>query len=457
MRAYDLGRQIPTQHRIFSRVNLEVIHSVFFNSAMEEEASETSETGRQKIEALEPDDHPQLQPPVPRRVEELRNPKSRPRKSIKSRARERLAKELHRSPSPPRWRLEVVSALESGQSFSARVKILRILDRIPELRDHVPQIVSSNSKSRTYTIRYTRCELVGFDCEARRSRFSYKKILGFKHQLYGFVKLMYQSGVRYNIYPGNIFIYKSARKDSTRHLMFLGSVPDCSDLVDATTEPDWSEYRKYVWEHIHRVFALLEIWTYEGEAIDLIAAVDGEKDLVESLIRENNAVIDDTREDVDEARTILAETVQVFNKTVANIKQLRALSDGFMAAAKGPIFIWEDAQSRKQVVEKNLKKIEVLGHRTNALIDKYRDPSKPEDGASELEIALQQLGDEESTEPNTEAVDLFVDSAEAEEEMVIWDDGEEIAQEEEVVVYEDVTAQEEAVVSDDGSKEDGSE
>ncbi|KAM0477889.1 hypothetical protein ACHAPX_005656 [Trichoderma viride] len=420
---------------------------------MEEEATDTCETGRQE------DDNLQLQLPVPRRVQELRNPKSRPRKSIKSRARERLAKE-HRSPSPPRWRLEVISALESGQSFSARVKILRILDRIPELRDHVPQIVSSNSKLRSYTIRYTRCELVSFECEARRSRFSYKKISRFKHQLYGFVKLMYQHGVRYNIYPGNIFIYESVKRESTRHLMFLGSVEDSSDLVDLTTEPDWNEYRKYVWEHIHRVFALLEIWTYQGEAIDLIAAVDREKDLVESLIRDNNLVIDDTRVDVDEARAIMAKTVEVFNKALANIKQLEVLSDGFMDATQGPILIWEDAQSRKEVVERNLKKIEVLGHRTDALIEKYRDPDKSENGASELDIAPRPgyEGDED-TESNTEAVNVFIEGGEIEQEVVIWDeelatqDGEETVQEEEVVVYEDVTAQDEAVVSDVGSEE----
>ncbi|KAM0521082.1 hypothetical protein ACHAPE_002554 [Trichoderma viride] len=427
---------------------------------MEEEATDTCETGRQEANSLEPDDNLQLQLPVPRRVQELRNPKSRPRKSIKSRARERLAKDLHRSPSPPRWRLEVISALESGQSFSARVKILRILDRIPELRDHVPQIVSSNSKLRSYTIRYTRCELVSFECEARRSRFSYKKISRFKHQLYGFVKLMYQHGVRYNIYPGNIFIYESVKRESTRHLMFLGSVEDSSDLVDVTTELDWSEYRKYVWEHIHRVFALLEIWTYQGEAIDLIAVVDREKDLVESLIRDNNLVIDDTRVDVDEARTIMAETVEVFNKALANIKQLEVLSDGFMGATRGPILIWEDAQSRKEVVERNLKKVEVLGHRTDALIEKYRDPDKSEDGASQLDIAPQPgyEGDED-TESNTEAVNVFIEGGEIEQEVVIWDeelatqDGEETVQEEEVVVYEDVTAQDEAVVGDVGSEE----
>lgn len=432
---------------------------------MDEEATETCEIGCQEVKSLEPDDHLQLQPPVPRRVQELRNPKSRPRKSIKSRARERLAKEFHRSPSPPRWRLEVVSGLESGQSFSARVKILRILDHIPELRDHVPQIVSSNAKLRSYTIRYTRCELVSFECEARRSRFSYSKILGFKHQLYGFVKLMYQHGVRYNIYPGNIFIYKSIRRESTRQLMFLGSVEDSSDLVDVTTEPDWSEYRKYVWEHIHRVFALLEIWTYQGEAIDLIAAVDREKELVESLIKDKNLVIDDTREDVDEARTIMAETVEIFNKALTNIKQLGILSDGFMASTRGPILIWEDAQSRKEVVEKNLKKIEVLGHRTNALIEKYRDPSNIEDGANSFNIAPECGDEEEGTESNTEAIELFVDGAKVEEDVVIWDeelaiqDGEEAAQEEEeeeVVVYEDVTAQDEAVVSDSGSKEEAS-
>jgi hypothetical protein len=271
---------------------------------------------------------------------------------------------------------------------------------------------------------------------------------------------MYQHGVRYNIYPGNIFIYESVKRESTRHLMFLGSVEDSSDLVDLTTEPDWNEYRKYVWEHIHRVFALLEIWTYQGEAIDLIAAVDREKDLVESLIRDNNLVIDDTRVDVDEARAIMAETVEVFNKALANIKQLEVLSDGFMDATQGPILIWEDAQSRKEVVERNLKKIEVLGHRTDALIEKYRDPDKSEDGASELDIAPRPgyEGDED-TESNTEAVNVFIEGGEIEQEVVIWDeelatqDGEETVQEEEVVVYEDVTAQDEAVVSDVGSEE----
>ncbi|KAL7902104.1 hypothetical protein HDV63DRAFT_404927 [Trichoderma sp. SZMC 28014] len=423
---------------------------------MEEKATETCETGRQEAKSLEPDDYLQLPPPVPRRVQELRNPKSRPRKSIKSRARERLAKEFHRSPSPPRWRLEVVSSLESGQSFSARVKILRILDHIPELRDHVPQIVSSNAKLRSYTIRYTRCELVSFECEARRSRFSYRKILGFKHQLYGFVKLMYQHGVRYNIYPGNIFIYKSVRRESTRQLMFLGSVEDSSDLVDVMTDPDWSEYRNYVWEHIHRVFALLEIWTYQGEAIDLIAAVDREKDLVESLIKDKNLVIDDTREDVDEARTIMAQTVEIFNKALANIKQLQVLSDGFMASTRGPVLIWEDAQSRKEVVEKNLKKIEVLGHRTDALIEKYRDPLNSEDGASSFDVAPDFGDEEESTESITEAVDLFGDGAQVEEDVVIWDEefGEEIVQE--VRAYEDVTSQDEAVDSDAGAKEEAS-
>jgi hypothetical protein len=422
---------------------------------MEEEATETCETVHQEAKSLEPDDISQLQPPVPRRVQELRNPKSRPRKSIKSRARERLAKELHRSPSPPRWRLEVISALESGQSFSARVKILKILDRIPELRDHVPQIVSSNAKLRSYTIRYTRCELVSFECEARRSQFSYSKILGFKHQLYGFVKLMYQSGVRYNIYPGNIFLYTPFQRDSARQLLFLGSVEDCSDLVDTATETDWSEYRTHVWEHIHRVFALLEIWTYQSEAIDLIAAVDREKDLVESLIEENNVVIDAARADVNEARTIMAQTVDVFNKALANIKQLEGLSEDSMTSARGSILIWEDAQSRKETVEKNLKKIEVLGHRTNALIQRYRDPSKPIDGASSFHVDPH-AGDEreENTESNTAAINLSIDGAIVAEDVVIWDeeltiqDEKETVQEEDVVVYEDVTAQVEMLASD---------
>lgn len=417
---------------------------------MEEEATEACEANPQEAKSLEPEDNSQPRPPVPRRVQELRNPKSRPRKSVKSRARERLAKDLYRSPSPPRWRLEVVSALESGQSFSARVRILKMLDRIPELKGHVPQIVSSNAKLRSYTVRYTRCELASFECEARRSRFSYNKILGYKHQLYGFVKLMYQSGVRYNIYPGNIFLYTPFRRDSsTRQLLFLGSVEDCSDLVDATMEPDWSEYKKDVWEHIHRVFALLEIWTYQGEAIDLIAAADREKDLVESLIKDNNAIIDAAGVDVNEARSIMAETVEVFNKALANIKQLDALSDGFMASTRGPILVWEDAQSRKEVVEKNLKKIEVLGYRTNALIQKYRDPSRPADGANSGDIAIQS-GDEggESSVSNMEDIDLSVCDAEAKEDVVIWDE-EWTTQEEEVVVYEDVTAKDEAVESDD--------
>ncbi|KAL7926891.1 hypothetical protein ACQKWADRAFT_278934 [Trichoderma austrokoningii] len=439
---------------------------------MEEEATEACESTSQEAnldDYDDLDDYPPLPPPVPRRVQELRNPRSRPRKRIKSRARERLAKNnVHRSPSPPRWREKFVSALESGQSFSTRVKVLRMLLRIPELRDHVPQLVSSNANLRSYTVRHPRCELVGFEYEARRAQFSYGKILRFKHQLYGFVKLMYQSGVRYNIYPGNLFVYTPCRKQreaaasststptstsTPRHVLFIGAV-EHSDLVDATTGPDWSEYRKLVWEHINRVFALPEIWTFRGEALNLIAAVDRERDVVDTLIRDNNAAIDAAREDVDEARTIMVQTAEVFNKTVANIKRLQVLSEGLIALTRDPLLVWEDAQCRKEVLDKNLKKIDVLGCRTTALLDKYCDASQNE----------APLPGDEREELKTEHVDL---SAGCGEEVVIWDESlaatqegeetiregeetiredEETVREEEVVVYEDATAQDEAGV-----------
>lgn len=417
---------------------------------MEGEATDTCETTTpQQVKSLEPDDTPQLLPPVPRRVQELRNPRSRPRKSFKSRARERFVKDRRRSPSPPRWRLEVISTLESGQSFSARVKILGILDRIPELKDHVPQIISSNIRLRSYTIRYTCCELVSFECEARRSQLSYGQILEFKHQLYGFVKLMYQNGVRYNLYPRNIFLYTPFQRESTRQL-FLGSVED-SDLVDAT-EPEWSEYRRHVWEHIHRVFALLEIRTYQDEAIDLIAAVDREKDLVESLLKDNNAAIDAARVDVNEARIMMAETVDVFSKALANIKQLEALSDHFMSSIRGPILAWDDAQSRQEVVERNLRKIEVLSYRTNALVEKYRDP-KSKDGTN-LVVISPWHGDElEESVSNMEAINSTVGGVEVEDDGAT-EDGEITSQDEEIIIYdEEMVVKAEVVVGNIGLQE----
>ncbi|KAL6904542.1 hypothetical protein GGI43DRAFT_282445 [Trichoderma evansii] len=405
---------------------------------MGEEATETRETTHQAAKILEPNDNYLLPPPVPRRVQELRNPRSRSRKIFKARAKERFAKDHRRSPSPPRWRLEVVSTLENGHSFSARVKILQVLERIPELKDHVPQIISINPKLRSYTIRYTRCELVSFECEARLSQLSYDKILEFKHQLYGFVKLMYQNGVKYNLYPGNIFLYTPFQKESTRQL-FLGAVED-SDLVDAT-ELDWSEYRKHIWDHINRVFALLEICAYHDEASDLIAAVDKEKDLVESLIENNNAIIDAARVDVNEARTIMAETVKVFNKALINIKQLEALSDGFVSSIRDPFFVWDGAQSRKEVVERNLKKIEVLNYRTNALIQKYRGP-RPRDGASLGDHAPQFSGELENAS-NMETVNSTAkvedDTAKQDGELAIEDE-EVIAQGEEIIIYDEEMA-----------------
>ncbi|KAL9480188.1 hypothetical protein ACSS6W_004974 [Trichoderma asperelloides] len=410
---------------------------------MEEETTATREaTTPQEAKSTEPDDTSQLPPLVPRRVQELRNPRSRPRKSFKSRARERIVRDRHRSPSPPRWRLEVISTLESSQSFSTRVKVLRILDRIPELKDHVPQIVSSNTKLRSYTVRFTRCELVSLECEARRSQLSYSRIQGFKHQLYGFVKLMYQSGVRYNLYPRNIFLYTPFQRESTRQL-FLGSVED-SDLVDAA-EPSWNEYRKHVWDHINRVFALVEIWTYQDEAIDLMAAVDRDKDVVESLIEDRNAIIDAARADANEARIIMADTVEVFNKALTNIKQLEALSKNIMCSIRDPILVWDDAQSRKEVVEKNLKKIEVLGYRTNALIQKYSDPT-PKDGANSVDISPQSIDEPEETR-NTP-----VCGARAEENVTI-PVGELMTQDEEIIIYDEEKAEAEAVVGNIGSQE----
>lgn len=391
---------------------------------MGEEATETCETTPKEAKTVKHNDNCLLQPLIPRRVQELRNSRSRSRKIFKARAKERFAKDHRRSPSPPRWRLEVVSILENGHSFGARVKILRILELIPELKDHVPQIISTNPKQRSYTIRYTRCELVSFEREARLSRLSYDRVMEFKHQLYSFVRLMYQNGVRYNLYPGNIFLYTPFGRESTRQL-FLGSVED-SDLVDAT-EPDWSEYKKHVWDHINRVFALHEICAYQDEASDLITAMDKKKDLAESLIEGNNAIIDAAMVDVNEARTIMAETVKVFNKALANINQLSAFSDGLVSAVRDPFFVWDDAQSMKEVVERNLKKIEVLNDRTNDLIQKYRGP-RARDGVSLVEHAPQFSGEPE----NASNMETINSTAKGEEGMATQD-GELTAQDEEVI------------------------
>ncbi|KAL7943079.1 hypothetical protein V8C42DRAFT_329591 [Trichoderma barbatum] len=316
-------------------------------------------------------DHPS--PPlsaVPRRVQELRDPKNKSRKRPKARPKETAPKDRHRSLNR-RWREQVISNLDDGESFSNHLAILKILRRIPDLRDHVPQLVSNNPVARTYVVKYPRRDLVPFENEARFMHLSYRKIQSIKSQLFRSVKAMYMNGVRYNIYPQHLFLYGPINWNLTR-LLFLGAVTD-SDLLDIG-QLDWTQQRGRVCAQIDRVFAPLEIWTFQEEAASLAEHAKEEMDLATSTINDKNAIIDAAKADLTEAQAIVAEAYQAMRDARAAIDGIKAISKNIFTSVINPHCIWEDAHLGKEHVETSRKKMDALNSRANTLIQKYGNP-----------------------------------------------------------------------------------
>lgn len=304
---------------------------------------------------------------VPRRVEEL---KTNSHKRLKARSKEAAYKDVHRSQNR-RWREQVISNLDVGESFSNHITILKILRRIPELRDRVPQLVSNDPVTQTYVLQYPRRDLIPIEREVRHLRLSYKKIQNIKSQLYRSVKIMYTNGVRYNIYPQHLYLYDPASWDLTR-LLFLGSVTS-SDLLDVE-ELDWKKQRDRVCAQIDRIFAPLEIWTFQEEAADLAKHARTEMDQAMSVINEKNAAIDSAKADLTEAQAIMAEAYQMIKDARATMDGVKAISKQIYTSVTRPQSVWDDAHIGKEYAETSRRKMDILNDRANALIQKYGNP-----------------------------------------------------------------------------------
>ncbi|KAL6701718.1 hypothetical protein J3F84DRAFT_355585 [Trichoderma pleuroticola] len=304
---------------------------------------------------------------VPRRVQEL---KTNSHKRLKARSKEAAHKDVHRSQNR-RWRDQVISDLDVGESFSNHVAILKILRRIPELRDHVPHLVSNDPVTQTYIVQYPRRDLIPLEREVRRLGLSYRKIQSIKSQLYRSVKTMYTNGVRYNIYPQHLYLYGPASWDLNR-LLFLGSVTS-SDLLDVG-ELDWKKERDRVCAQIDRTFAPLEIWTFQEEAADLAKHARAEMDQATTIINEKNAAIDSAKADLTEAQTIMAEAYQMIKDARAAMDGVKAVSKEIFTSVTRPQSAWDHAHLGKEYAETSRRKMDVLNDRANALIQKYGNP-----------------------------------------------------------------------------------
>lgn len=304
---------------------------------------------------------------VPRRVQELKNSSH---KRPKARSKQAAHKDVHRSQNR-RWREQVISNLDVGESFSNHITILKILRRIPELRDHVPQLVSNDPGTQTYVVQYPRRDLIPLEREVRRLRLSYRKIQNIKSQLFRSVRAMYTNGVRYNIHPQHLYLYGPRSWDLTR-LLFLGSVTS-SDLIDVG-ELDWKKERDRVCAQIDRTFAPLEIWTFQEEAADLAKHARTEMDQAMSIINEKNAAIDSAKADLTEAQAIMAEACQMIKDARATMDGVKAISKKIYASVTRPQSVWEEAHLGKEYAETSRRKMDVLTDRANALIQKYGNP-----------------------------------------------------------------------------------
>lgn len=370
--------------------------------------------------AREADLEPQPLPAVPRRIQELKESKNHSRRRSKASSRDGASKDS-RPHHGHRWRQEVVSDLEAGASFSTQIEILKILCRIPELRDHVPQLVSNNPVARTYTIHYTRRELVPFEEEARWIHLSSSKIQGFKNQLYKFIKLMYKNGVRYNLYPQHLYLYRPASWEPTRQL-FLGSVA-YSDLLD-TRQLDWKAQKDQVWAQIDRIFAPLEIWAFQQESTRLSDYAKDQMDWVNSTIAEKNIIIDAARADLKEARAIMREAYEAIKNARASIEGITGITQEFHDSVSLPRCEWDDAQLGKEYMETSLKKAQILDGRVNTLIQKYRNP-KANDGANTEDVVGHDSTEQKEMAETKSTADSSVDSVDdtKAEETVATQDG----------------------------------
>ncbi|KAK4084397.1 uncharacterized protein Triagg1_877 [Trichoderma aggressivum f. europaeum] len=326
---------------------------------------------------------------VPRRVQEL---KTNSHKRLKARSKGAAPKDVHRSLNR-RWREQVISNLDAGESFSNHVAILKILRRIPELRDHVPHLVSNDPVTQTYVVRYPCRDLIPFEREVRLLGLSYRKIQNIKSQLYRSVMAMYTNGVRYNIYPQHLYLYGPASWDLTR-LLFLGSVTS-SDLLDVGGL-DWNKERDRVCDQIDRTFAPLEIWTFQEEAADLAKHARTEMDQAMSVINEKNAVIDSAKADLTEAQAIMAEAYQMIKDARATLDGVKAVSKNIYTSVTRPQSLWDDAHIAKEYAETSRRKMAVLNDRANALIQKYGNPKLPNEVGAEDAVSHSDIKTEEN-------------------------------------------------------------
>ncbi|KAL5095230.1 hypothetical protein Trisim1_000010 [Trichoderma cf. simile WF8] len=303
-------------------------------------------------------------PAIPRRVQELKEgqPKEGPRKRLKARARRGSSR---------RWREQIVSDLRDDESFNNHIAILKIIRSIPELRDHAPQLASNNPVTRSYTIKYPPRDLIPFEKEARFMHLSYREIQGIKSQLYRSVKILYNNGVGYNIYPHHLYLYGSRSWDLTP-LLFLGSVTS-SDILDIG-QLDWKEQRAHVCDQIDRVFAPLEIWTFQKEAADLAKHARAEMDRATSIINEKNAAIDSAKADLTEAQAIMAEAFQMIKNARATLEGVNVTTKEIYSSVVDPQCAWDRAQLKKENANTKLKQTDALTDRANTLLQKYGIP-----------------------------------------------------------------------------------
>ncbi|KAL7956747.1 hypothetical protein V8C34DRAFT_325878 [Trichoderma compactum] len=148
---------------------------------------------------------------VPCRVQEL---KSNSHKRLKARSKDAAHKDVHRS-QHRRWREQVISNLDVGESFSNHVAILKILRRIPKLRDHVPQLVGNDPVTQTYVVQYPRRGLVPLEREVRLLGLSYGKMQDIKSQLYRSVKTIAEMDQATSIINEKNAAIDSAKADLT--------------------------------------------------------------------------------------------------------------------------------------------------------------------------------------------------------------------------------------------------
>lgn len=141
-------------------------------------------------------------------------------------------------------------------SFEQGLSLFSRLRHIPRQTCHAPQLVASDSGSRTIVLRKPDLHWVPLRLRAKDAKLDVSTLLDLKEKLRVCVSLLYSHGVAYKVKPDCVFLVKG----SSSWMLYLGGWTDaevCSER-ERSQSTEWDSQKAAQLDEVERVFAPLE-------------------------------------------------------------------------------------------------------------------------------------------------------------------------------------------------------